>query len=112
MKVITCVLLIGASSVFGEGASPSQPAVEKSEAVVTIGGHVRRPGPVAYREKLSVFAAIQMAGGATEFGAMNRVKILRDGKVLKCDLTKDDQKILSLEPEDVVEVPQKNFFGR
>lgn len=89
----------------------SKPA-EQSEAVVTIGGQVRRPGPVPFRKDLTIYAAVQAAGGPTEFGSMRRVKVIRDGKVETHDLTKDETKSLLLQKNDTIEVPQKTIFGR
>lgn len=92
-------------------ANEGKPA-EQSEAVVTIGGQVRRPGPVPFRKDLTIYAAVQAAGGATEFGSMRRVKVIRGGKVETHDLTKDETKSLLLQKNDTVEVPQKTVFGR
>jgi protein involved in polysaccharide export with SLBB domain len=85
---------------------------EVTQAVVTIGGQVRRPGPVPFRKDLTIYAAVQAAGGATEFGSMRRVKVIRDGTVETHDLTKDDTKSLLLQKNDTIEVPQKTVFGR
>lgn len=82
------------------------------ETIVTIAGQVRRPGPVQLRKDLTIFAAVYAGGGPTEFGAMRRVKLLRNGKTETIDLTKDESKQLKVQPEDVIEVPQKNIIGR
>jgi protein involved in polysaccharide export with SLBB domain len=89
-----------------------KPATEKTPAIVTVGGQVRAPGPVEFKKKLSLYEAIQAARGANEFGSMKRVKLLRDGKATVYDMSDDKQKLVTLEPGDIVEVPQKNFFGR
>jgi len=44
------------------------------EKIVTIGGQVRKTGPVPFNRGLTLYQAIQNAGGATEFGSMHRVK--------------------------------------
>ncbi len=94
-------------------AEKKSPApIQKTEATVVIGGQVRRPGPVSYSKELTIFAAIQGGGGPTEFGAMKRVKVIRDGKVLNFDLTKDEQKSALALKNDTIEIPQKNVFGR
>jgi protein involved in polysaccharide export with SLBB domain len=85
---------------------------QETEPKVTIGGQVRVPGPVKFEKKLTLYAAIQAARGVTEFGAKNRVKILRDGKATTYDMNDDKQKLTLLEENDVVEVPQKNLIGR
>lgn len=94
-------------------AAEKKPAsTQKTEATVVVGGQVRRPGPVPYSKELTIFAAIQGGGGPTEFGAMKRVKVIRDGKVLNFDLTKDEQKTALALKNDTIEIPQKNVLGR
>jgi len=92
--------------------APLHAAEKNPEPVVTVGGQVRSPGPVMYRKKLTVYTAILAARGATEFGAMKRVKVIREGKTTVYDMTDDKQKSVEVKPDDVVEVPQKNFIGR
>jgi polysaccharide export outer membrane protein len=82
------------------------------ELVVTIGGFVRAPGPKPYYRGLTLYSAVQAAGGATEFGSMFRVKLIRDGRLREVDLMKTNNKTILVEPNDTVEVPQKNIFGR
>jgi protein involved in polysaccharide export with SLBB domain len=85
---------------------------QETEPRVIVGGQVRAPGPVRFEKKLTLYAAIQSARGANEFGAEKRVKILRNGKATTYDMTDDKQKLTQLEPGDVIEVPQKNILGR
>lgn len=80
--------------------------------VVHLGGQVRRPGPLAYQNNLTIYQAIQAAGGATEFGSLKRVKLFRQGKMQNYDVTKDQFKNVPLEPNDTIEIPQKNWFGQ
>jgi polysaccharide export outer membrane protein len=82
------------------------------EKVVTIGGQVRKTGPVPYNRGLTLYQAIQNAGGPTEFGSMHRVKLYRTGKQTEYDLTKGEAMNILLESDDTIEVPQKNAFGR
>ncbi len=82
------------------------------EKVVTVGGQARRTGPVPYNRNLTIYQAIQNAGGATEFGSMHRVKLYRDGKQMEYDLTKGENMNILLESDDTIEIPQKNAFGR
>ncbi len=99
-----CPLQAGENPVAKKSTEVSQLAV--------VGGHVRRPGPVNFRKDLTLWAAIQEAGGATEFGSMRRVKVIRDGKSTQHDLTKDDGKLLAAKAGDTIEVPEKTIFGR
>jgi protein involved in polysaccharide export with SLBB domain len=80
--------------------------------VVHVGGHVRRTGRVEYVPGLTIYQAIQIAGGADEFGAMNRVLLNRNGKVQAIDVTKAQFKNFVLLQNDTIEVPEKNIFGK
>ncbi len=82
------------------------------EYVVTLGGQVRSPGPKKYTRGMNLYQAVQAAGGATEFGSMYRVKLIRDGKLRQFDLTETEAKTFLVKPNDTIEVPQKNIFGR
>jgi len=81
------------------------------EQVVYVGGQVRRTGPVPYNRTLTLYQAIQAAGGASEFGSMKRVKLFRGGKQKQYDLTQAQFMHIPLEPSDTIEVPQKNAWG-
>ena len=74
--------------------------------VVTVRGQVTRPGAVEYRDNTTIYSMIFAAGGPTVFGSLERVKVLRDGKQLQLDLTKEKVKKEELAmPDDVIEVP-------
>jgi polysaccharide export outer membrane protein len=81
--------------------------VPKAETV-WVTGHVRTTGPVVLEGEMSVMQVISAAGGATERGAANRVKIHRtiDGKVQEVKGVKLSD---TVRPGDVVEVPQRFF---
>lgn len=83
-----------------------------TQQTVTVGGEVRRPGPVPYARELTLWMAIQAAGGATEFGARNRVTLYRGGTSKQYDTSKAQFMSIPLQPNDTVEVPQKNFLGK
>ncbi len=92
-------------------------AAEKKEApvknVVSVGGQVARPGEIEYRDNTTIFSMIWAAGGPTQFGTLKRVKVVRDGKILQMDLTNDKLKNHEfVHPDDCIEVPQMNIFGR
>lgn len=82
------------------------------ENVVTVGGQVAAPGPVKFQPGLTLYQAVQAARGATPFGSMYRVKLIRNGKLREYDLTKTQSKGVLVRPNDTVEVPQKNIWGR
>ncbi len=77
------------------------------ENVVHIGGQVGRTGPVKHTRGLTLYQAIQAAGGPTPFGTLKRVKVLRAGKQRQYDLTQLQFMQIPLEPNDTIEVPQK-----
>ncbi|MBK1881436.1 SLBB domain-containing protein [Luteolibacter pohnpeiensis] len=111
MKIpILLCLLAGSPLVAAEKPGKSTEAQESK--IVTVGGQVKRPGPVAMSKKLTLYQAIQAAGGVTPFGAMNRVKVHRNGEVKIYDLTKDENMSVKVQEDDTIEVPQKTIFGR
>lgn len=87
----------------------SQKTVDEQK--VHVGGFVRSPGPKPFTQGLTLWQAIQAAGGANEFGAMNRVKLTRQGKMKTYDTTKSQFQQIPLEPDDTIEVPQKGILG-
>ena len=91
--------------------STAEGAGVKKELVV-VGGQVRRPGPVEYNNNLTLYQAIQNAGGATEFGSMKRVTLYRAGKHRIIDVTDPQFMKTPLYPDDTIDVPQKNWRGQ
>ncbi len=81
------------------------------EQMVHLGGQVRGPGPKPFRKGLTLYQAVQAAGGATEFGSMKRVKLFRNGRQTLYDLTKAQFMNVPVLPNDTIEVPQKNMLG-
>src|SRR5688572_22776094 len=81
--------------------------VPKAETV-WVTGHVRTTGPVVLDGEMTVMQVISAAGGATEKGAINRVKIHRqvDGKTQEVKGVKLSDLV---KPGDVIEVPQRFF---
>jgi protein involved in polysaccharide export with SLBB domain len=82
------------------------------EQLLTVGGRVRAPGPKPFQKGMTLFQAVMASGGPTEFGAINRVKLYRNGKVYIYDLTKGEHKLLKVYPNDTIDVPEKNWLGR
>ena len=85
--------------------------VKPNEEVVTVGGQVRRPGPVPYAKELTLWGAIQAAGGPTEFGSMRRVKLIRNGNQKSYDVTKQQFMQIPLQRNDTIDIPQKTPWG-
>ena len=83
-----------------------------NELILTVGGQVRRPGPVKYNRGMTLYDAVQAAGGATEFGSLYRVQLLRNGRLTEFNLYEMKAKTVPVEPNDSIDIPQKNIFGR
>ena len=75
---------------------------------VTVTGHVKISGTVVLDGDMTVFDAIARAGGVSEKGAINRVKLFRlvDGKVQEIKGVKLSDRV---QPGDSIEVPQRYF---
>ena len=80
--------------------------------VIHLGGQVRTPGSIDFTDGMTLWKAIQAAGGATEFGSMKRVNVYRDGKQTTYDLTVMANRKIPLEKNDTVEVPSKSIGCR
>ena len=78
--------------------------------LVHVGGQVRRPGPAEFTQGLTLYQAIQAAGGPTEFGSMKRIKLFRSNKQRQYDLTMEQSMSIPLEPNDTIEVPRRGAF--
>ncbi len=81
------------------------------QQVVHVGGQVRGTGPKPWNRTLTLWQAIQAAGGPTEFGSMNRVRLTRKGSMKTYDCTKSQFQQVPLEPDDAIDVPEKNWIG-
>lgn len=82
------------------------------QQTVVVGGQVARTGPVPYNRNLTLWQAIQSAGGPTPFGSLGRVKLTRGGRVKQYDVNKPQFQQIPLEPGDGIDVPQKNWMGK
>ncbi len=83
-----------------------------AKLVVTVGGQVKSPGPVEYTRGLTLYNAVQAARGATEFGAMGRVAVVRGAQRKVYNLRDTKHMNILVEPGDTIEVPEKNFWGQ
>jgi len=79
--------------------------------VVTLGGQIKSPGPKTLPSGTNLAEAISTAGGATPFGATNRVKVFRNGSVHTYNMKNDSHKKLKLYNGDAVEIPQTDWKG-
>lgn len=81
--------------------------VPKAETVTVI-GHVKTTGPIVLEGSMTVYDVIARAGGVTDKGALNRVRVQRliDGEVQTIKGTKLSDVV---KPGDTIEVPQRFF---
>lgn len=79
--------------------------------VVHIGGYARSTGPKPFTNGLTLYQAIQSAGGANEFGSIRRIILYRDGVAKQFDLRTQEAMHYKLRPNDTIEIPQKNWWG-
>jgi polysaccharide export outer membrane protein len=68
---------------------------------------VNRPGAFRYEEGITVFQAVNMAGGVTPRGSSkgNRVVRLEEGRKTELKVQSSDL----VEPEDTIVVPERFF---
>lgn len=79
-----------------------------TERVIYVSGAVTKPGPVQYRQGMTVAKAVSSAGGKTPFGRLNKVKLVRGGKpvgVLNLEKAGSADGDIPLQPEDEIVVP-------
>jgi len=79
------------------------------QAIVSVGGQVRRAGPVAFRQGMTLLHAVQAAGDRNEFGSRN-IRVIRSGKTIRLDFRKPEDKNFILMPEDSVIIEQRGTF--
>ncbi len=82
------------------------------QQVVHVGGYVNRSGPVQYQSGMTLWQAIQAAGGENAFGSIYRVQLFRGGESRQYNLTNPEAMRIPLRPNDMIDVPQKNWRGR
>ena len=82
------------------------------QQVVYFGGDVRRTGPIPYNRNLTLYQALQAAGGQNEFGSIKRVAVFRNGRRTVYDLTNPQHMDVLLQPNDTIDVPRKNILGQ
>ena len=75
--------------------------------VVYVFGEVHEPGSYPIQEGMTVLQALSLAGGSTEFAALNRLTIMRvvDGEQVEIRVQLDDL----VERDDTISVPVKFF---
>jgi protein involved in polysaccharide export with SLBB domain len=78
------------------------------EQVVFVGGQVKKPGPVRMaRGGLTIYQAIQEAGGIDFSGQLKRIRLFRDGEERSYDLTDENLRKTPLQKNDAIQVLPK-----
>lgn len=80
------------------------------QKMITVGGDVRRPGPLPHARDMTLYQAVTSAGGPTEFARLSEVKLYRNGKLYIYDLKNSNHKLLKIYAGDTIEVPRKGIF--
>ena len=79
------------------------------QEMVTISGFVRAPGAKPMSPGLTLFQAVANGGGATEFGDMKRVMLMR-GKISRVyNLNNMQDRNIPLQAGDTIDVPEKSL---
>ena len=75
--------------------------------VVYVFGEVRNPGQYPMRNDTTVLQALSLAGGGTEFAALNRVRVVRivNGEQVELRVQLGD----TVQPDDIIRVPERFF---
>ena len=75
--------------------------------VVYVFGEVRNPGRYPIRNGTIVLQVLSLAGGSTEFAALNRVRIVRvvNGRQVEIRVDLNDP----VRPDDIIRVPERFF---
>lgn len=105
-------------AVFREAQIYTKPTIEvvtndvvgATQAQVSVGGQVKRPGPQPFRPGLTIVQAIQAAGDMTMWGTRKRVQVERNGKRFTLDLRKGDHRNFKLLANDTITVDQRGPF--
>ncbi len=79
--------------------------------IVSVGGFVKRPGPIQYTRGMTLFQALSAAGGETAFGSIKRVELHRNGKKYIYNLKNASHMRVRVYPGDTIKVPQKGPFS-
>lgn len=86
--------------------------IEVVKKTVTVGGDVRNKGILPFAREMTLYQAVTSAGGANEFGAINRVELIRNRTLHVYDLRRDDHKLLRIYPGDTITIPRKDWKGQ
>ena len=87
-------------------------SVKEYAGKVYVLGEVQRPGVYSVRDGLTALNACILAGGFSDYAALNRVRVIRQNNVYKMNLGKVRQgksPDMVLRPGDRIEIPHRRF---
>lgn len=85
----------------------------QQQVVVYMAGRVAKRGALPITPGMTVYQAIQNAGGPDEFGAMNRVELIRKGEPTRILNMKDGENLsVEVQQDDMIKIPEKNWLGQ
>jgi polysaccharide export outer membrane protein len=87
-------------------------SVKEYAGKVYVLGEVQRPGAYNVRDGLTALNACILAGGFSDYAALNRVRVIRQNNVYKMNLGKVRQgknPDMVLRPGDRIEIPHRRF---
>jgi len=82
----------------------------QKDRTVQVMGMVRKPGPIIWKENMTLFEVISFAGGLNDFGSYKDVRVTRDGKRRTFDARKDSDRNYKILPEDIIEVDSSSIL--
>ncbi|HEY1120547.1 MAG TPA: polysaccharide biosynthesis/export family protein [Haloferula sp.] len=85
--------------------------LDPNQAIISIGGQVRKAGETTFRKGMTVIQALDAAGGRNDFGSRN-VILLRAGKQYCLDFKNLAHKNIELLPNDSLQVEQEGVIDR
>lgn len=85
---------------------------DRDTPVITIGGQVKKAGQYRWSKGETLGSAVTVAGGATAYGALRRVRLYRNGKGYTYNLELEKHRGVKIYPRDLIEVPQKSIFWK
>lgn len=76
---------------------------------VIVGGEVRTPSIVSFRNGMTLFEAMTVAGGPTDFADMKRIRLMRGGQTTEHNLKRlsETNSDITLKPDDKIVVPAR-----
>lgn len=79
---------------------------------VRVLGEVNEPGLYHIDPTMTLGDAIALAGGATEIGKMDDIRIVRDGRIVEKDLDLTTMASTSLQSGDQIVIPEQSWISR